>query len=164
MAIAACAASCWRSTRSASRQASGARITSLGAGCSIYEHRPAACATFQCLWLKQSELGPEWQPNKSRFVLYFDGEGTQLVVNVDPAQAKAWRKEPFLSTLREWARHGLETGVQVVVKIGRHIIALLPDREIDLGEVGDGERIRFSRVHTPEGVSLMAQKVTDERG
>ena len=47
------------------------------------------------------------------------------------------------------------------MKIGRHIIALLPDREIDLGEVGDGERIRFSRVHTPEGVSLMAQKVTD---
>jgi hypothetical protein len=128
-------------------------------GCAIYETRPAACAAFQCLWLKQDELGPDWQPNRARFVLYFDSEGTQLVVNVDPAQAKAWRQEPYFSTLRDWARHGVENGVQVVIKIGQRIIALLPDREIDLGEIADGERIRFSRVRTPEGIGLVAEKV-----
>lgn len=132
-----------------------------GRGCGIYDRRPTACATFQCLWLKQSELGPEWQPNKARFVLYFDGGGTQLVVNVDPTQPKAWRKEPYLGTLRDWARHGIDSGVQVVVKIRQRVIALLPDREIDLGEIGEGERIRFARVHTPEGIGLTAQKVTD---
>ncbi len=130
-----------------------------GTGCTIYDERPAACATFKCLWLRQEELGEEWKPKRSHFVLYLDAPAKQLVVNVDPAHASAWRQEPFLSTFRNWARRGLEEGPQVVVKVRRRIVAILPDQEVDLGEIADNERLRLTRVTTPEGVGLTAQKV-----
>lgn len=128
-----------------------------GVGCTIYEGRPAACRTFRCLWLDREELGPEWQPHLSHFVLYLDG--AQLVVNVDPEHEGAWRRKPFHGTLRAWADRGLAEGLQIVVKTGRRVTAILPDREVDLGEVADDEYIKLSRIRTPEGVRLVARKL-----
>ena len=133
-----------------------------GTGCTIYSERPPACVTFKCLWLGQGELGEEWKPNRSHFVLYLDAAQRQLVVNVDPAYPGSWRQKPFLETFRMWARRGLDEGPQVVVKIRRRIIAILPDREVDLGEVADNERIRLTRIRTAEGVGLTAQKVSND--
>lgn len=133
-----------------------------GTGCGIYDARPAACRTFRCLWLDQSELGPEWQPNRSHIVLYLAAKDGQLIANVDPRHPRVWRQAPFRDRLQDWARRGLEEGFQVVVKVGRRMIALLPDREVDLGELAEGERIRFSRVHTDHGVGLVARKVGAE--
>jgi hypothetical protein len=133
-----------------------------GSGCGVYEGRPQACSTFQCIWLRQTELGAEWKPNRAHFVMYLDTHQKQLVVNVDPVHANAWRKEPYLSEFRLWARRGLDQGPQLVVKIRRRIIAILPDREIDFGELADYERIRLTRHHTPDGLGLTAQKVTEE--
>ena len=132
-----------------------------GQGCTIYETRPAACATFQCLWLKQTELGGEWQPRRSHFVVYLDAALSQMIVTVDTAHPAAWRREPFHSTFQSWAARGLAEGLQVVVKIGNRVIAVLPDRDVDLGEVRVGERIKLSRVTTEEGVGLMAEIVRD---
>ena len=133
-----------------------------GTGCAIYEKRPAACATFKCLWLGQPELGEAWKPNRSHFVLYLDAPQKQLVVSVDPAYPSAWRQSPYLQTFRHWARRGLEEGPQIVIKVRRRIFAVLPDHEVDLGEVADNERIRLTRVQTAEGVGLTAQKVTGD--
>lgn len=133
-----------------------------GDGCGIYEARPQACSTFQCVWLRQTDLGAEWKPNRAHFVMYLDTRQKQLVVNVDPGHANAWRTEPYLSEFRRWARRGLEEGPQLVVKIRRRIIAILPDREIDFGELADNERIRLTRHRSPEGLGLSAQKVTIE--
>lgn len=133
-----------------------------GAGCGIYEGRPQACSTFQCIWLRQTDLGADWKPNRAHFVMYLDTRQKQLVVNVDPVHANVWRKEPYLSEFRLWARRGLEQGPQLVVKIRRRIIAILPDREIDFGELADDERIRLTRHRSPDGLGLTAQKVTVE--
>lgn len=132
-----------------------------GARCGIYETRPLACATFQCLWLRQPELGPEWQPRRCHFVVHLDAKLAQMVVTVDPAHPNAWKSEPFHSTFRSWAKRGLAEGLQVVVKIRNRMIAVLPDRDVDLGAVNDGERIKLSRVTTPQGVGLMAEIVRD---
>jgi hypothetical protein len=128
-----------------------------GIGCTIYDDRPAACRTFRCLWLDRLELGDQWQPHLSHFVLYLDGP--QLVVNVDSEHPGAWRRQPYRDAIRAWAARGLTEGLQIVVKTGRQVTAILPDQEIDLGEVADDEYIKLSRVRTPEGVRLVAQKL-----
>src|SRR5262245_55422492 len=38
-------------------------------GCSIYETRPASCRIFQCEWLVEKSLGPEWKPERAKFAL-----------------------------------------------------------------------------------------------
>jgi hypothetical protein len=134
-----------------------------GIGCAIYADRPGACRTFRCLWLGRPELGPEWRPDRSHLVLYLDG--SQLVVNVDPDHKDAWRREPFRAAIRAWAERGLAEGLQIVVKTKRNVVAVLPDREIDLGEVADDEYIKVSRIRTPSGIGLVARKLPiGERG
>lgn len=128
-------------------------------GCGIYDRRPSACRSFRCLWLDQTALGPEWQPHRSHLVLHLATAEKQLVVTVDPRHSGAWRRAPFHDTIRRWAGRGLDEGFQVVVKIGARVIAVLPDREIDLGELSAGERIRFSRIRSDQGVGLVARKV-----
>jgi Fe-S-cluster containining protein len=128
-----------------------------GIGCAIYKDRPAACRTFRCLWLGQQELGPEWQPHKSHLVLYLDG--SQLVVNVDPDHKGAWRRTPFREAIHAWAERCLAEGLQVVVKTKRNVVAVLPDREVDLGEVADDEYITESRNRTPNGIGIVARKL-----
>ena len=135
------------------------RHFSPGLGCEIHAERPAACRSFRCLWLQRSELGPEWQPNRSHLVLHLDPADLQLIVSVDPQHPRAWLEAPFHNAIRGWAERGLEEGLQVIVKIGQRIIAVLPDREIELGELADDERIRVSRVRTPEGIGLVARLV-----
>ena len=85
-----------------------------------------------------------------------------MIVTVDQAHPAAWRREPFHATLREWAARGLAEGLQVVVKIGSRVVAVLPDRDVDLGTVGEGQRIKLSRITTPEGVGLVAKVVPEE--
>ena len=39
-----------------------------GKGCGIYESRPGSCQAFYCLWMQDASFGPEWKPEKSKFV------------------------------------------------------------------------------------------------
>ena len=122
-----------------------------GAGCGIYAERPQECRTFRCLWLTGPQLGDEWQPNRSRIVLFLTDDRSQLIASVDPAYPDAWRKPHFHQALRDWSRRGVDEGLQVLVKIGQHVVVVLPDRDIDLGMVGDTERLRLTRVRTDQG-------------
>ncbi len=119
-------------------------------GCSIYETRPAECRTFNCSWLVRPEIGEAWQPSRAGMVLQhvIDGGRDKLVVHVDPASPLAWKNEPYYSDLKRWARnfeaqHGL-----VNLYIGKRVIVVLPDKEIDLGtfDIGDGFSYQKRRV------------------
>src|SRR6267142_2123611 len=39
-----------------------------GKGCGIYESRPGSCRAFYCMWMQDASFGPEWKPEKSKFV------------------------------------------------------------------------------------------------
>ena len=65
-----------------------------GSGCGDYAGRPSACRGFLCLWITQDFLGPDWKPEKARFVLTMDAATRWLFVQADPGAAQAWRKEP----------------------------------------------------------------------
>ncbi len=129
-------------------------------GCAIYDTRPSACATFRCLWLTQTELGPEWQPKRCHFVLHLDAPLAQMIVTVDQGHPNAWKQAPFHETLRTWAARGLAEGLQIVVKVGRQVVAVLPDRDVDLGTLAEGQSIKLSRITTAEGVGLVAEIVS----
>ena len=44
--------------------------TKCGGGCTIYEHRPEMCQQYQCVWLQQPALFPEWfRPDKSKIIV-----------------------------------------------------------------------------------------------
>lgn len=126
-----------------------------GRGCGIHATRPQVCRDFFCQWVYNSELGPEWKPEVSRFVLSIYPGSNSLVVTVDPSNPAAWRGEPYLSTLRLWAGAALAAGDQVLVFSGARVTAILPDREVELGVIAPGERIVTYR--GPNGYDVRRQ-------
>lgn len=109
-----------------------------GKGCRIYEARPQQCRDFLCLWITQDFLGPEWKPERSRFVLTMDGGSRLLHAQVDPGASQAWRKEPYYSQFRRWAAAGSRP---VIVFVGKTATAVTAQGEVPLGQVSAGERI-----------------------
>ena len=135
-----------------------------GKGCAIYADRPGECRTFRCLWLMRPQLSDAWRPNRSRIVLYFSHDGSHLIANVDPAYPAAWRGTPYYETLRSWSRNGAGAGLEVIVKVGSRVFAVLPDRDVDLGTMHEGERLKITRVFGDSGVAILARKVAGDAG
>ena len=106
-----------------------------GAGCTVYDTRPKACADFSCYWLHAPNLDDRWRPDRARFVLHRENDGQALIVEVDPASPDAWRRAPFHDTFRAWAARGAVRGLTLNVLVGRRGFEILPDRDIDHGLV-----------------------------
>lgn len=106
-----------------------------GAGCGIYDQRPRACADFSCYWLRAPNLDDRWRPDRARFVLHREHDGQTLVVEVDPASPDAWRKAPFYGAFKAWAARGAARGLTLNVLVGRRGYEILPDRDVDYGQV-----------------------------
>jgi len=98
-----------------------------GSGCKIYERRPEKCRTFLCGYLANPELGEEWKPSRSKIVLSLSGDGKRVVVNVDPDRPDAWKREPYYSTLKAWARKSQSNGGEVFVAAGPRVFRIDPD-------------------------------------
>jgi hypothetical protein len=77
----------------------------------------------------------------SKIVLAVTTNGLRLAAHVDPQRPDAWRKEPYYSQLKRWAEKALPHRGQVVIRIARRAIVLFPDKEVDLGIVGEEEHI-----------------------
>lgn len=121
------------------------RHATSGKGCGIYEERPGSCRAFYCLWMQDESFGPEWKPEKAKFVVYVQRNGVNLQVAVDPNFPNAWTKAPYQAQIRKWVADGADRGHFVFVRIGARMIALLPDRDVDLGRVDAGDDIVVSR-------------------
>ena len=108
------------------------------------------------------ELREEWRPSKSRIMLAVTSNRQRIVAYVDQERPGAWRREPFYSTLKAWARDALarpgEMG-QVLVCIGNRTIVILPDRNVDLGVVESDELVVTGPRKGPNGVVLEAFKI-----
>lgn len=133
-----------------------------GRGCQIYESRPNRCRLFNCHFLENPKLREEWRPSKSRIVLAVSPDGLRIGAHVDPRRPGAWRREPFYSTLKAWAREALSRPSrlgQVYVTIGTQTIVILPDRNVDLGMVEKDEIVLTKRNETPAGPSYEVFKI-----
>jgi hypothetical protein len=127
------------------------RYAAPGKGCTIYENRPASCQAFYCQWMLDASLGPEWKPDRARFVVYLQRNGVNLQVAVDPGFPQAWTRPPYYRQLKQWAQEGAERGAFVFVRIGERMIAMLPDRDEDIGAVGVDDELVVARRATPAG-------------
>jgi hypothetical protein len=103
--------------------------------CGIYEQRPDFCRDYYCEYLLNPDLDERWKPSKSKLLVSFEADKDRVVIHVDPARPDAWRKEPFYSQIRRWGVLAPKEQQQVIVWEGRKAIAVLPNREKDLGEV-----------------------------
>lgn len=111
------------------------------AGCRIYDSRPAACRNFYCGWRRIAHLDDRWKPSKSKFLINYEEHSKRIVIHADPVRADAWRVEPFLTTLRSWARRAATERGLVIVWVGTRATIVMPDREIELGHVRDDQFI-----------------------
>ena len=116
-----------------------------GKGCGIYADRPPVCRVFYCAWMQDPKFSPEWKPQKSKFVVFVQPDRSILHVAVDPNFPNAWTKPPFYAQIKKWAVEGAEEKRFVLVRIGPRLIAVLPDRDVDLGLVDPEDKLEVSR-------------------
>jgi hypothetical protein len=124
-------------------------------GCRIHGRHPEECRDFYCGWRLRPDLDERWAPAKSKIVLAYEEEhAPRLSVHVDAARPGAWREEPFYSQIKRWAAAAVAARGQVIVWQGRTAIAVLPDRDKQLGEVGPGQFIITAERKGPQGPAL----------
>ena len=122
------------------------------AGCRIHGAHPGECKDFYCGYLTNAALDERWQPTRSKIVLAYDEQlAPRLSVHVDPSRPDAWREEPYYSQIKRWAVAAAASRGQVIVWQGRRTIAVLPDRDQQLGEVRPDQFIVTSASTGPEG-------------
>ena len=111
-------------------------------GCAIHATRPTGCRTFFCHWMLERSVPADWKPERVKFALV-TSEGGHMTAFVDPGFPSAWRKSPYFETLKRWALDGLRAAPAriVSVRIGTRGIVILPDREIDIGNIGPNDSI-----------------------
>lgn len=112
-----------------------------GSGCGIHETRPNHCREFFCLWMIAGWLGDEWKPERAKFVLTVDPRTRFLFAQVDTGSPQSWRQEPYYGQFKRWAREGLATRRHVVVFHNKLATLILPNQDIQIGELGPHDRI-----------------------
>ena len=87
----------------------------------------------------------------------------QVIVEVNPDHADAWRQEPYYATLKHWS--GPPVAQQVLVRIGQRMFMVFPEAEVDMGpqqpgkpmnwgyDDDDGKRIPFAYFGDPPAAS-----------
>ncbi len=111
---------------------------SVGKGCNIYADRPQRCSDFMCGYLVWDAVPDRWHPAKSRIIVVSE-LGFRINFTVDPSAPGRWREAPWYNDIKALAVMSFQQGKQVLVTIGNKAIAVLPDRDMDLGVVGDDE-------------------------
>jgi hypothetical protein len=123
----------------------------IGSGCAIYESRPDECRSFFCNYLIDETLDERWKPSDSRLVLWWNPQMSRLSVVVDPQRPDAWKREPYYSLLKKVSSRALAENRQVLIYVGLRAWAVLPDRDVDLGDVPDGHLVVVQRSFTAAG-------------
>lgn len=106
-----------------------------GGGCSIYADRPAACRSFECVWLMDPEMPHRFRPDQAKVMLDQDADGRWLVARCDPANPQAWRRNPMYAALKGRATDTWGTGQIVLAVAGRRAWLITPREDMDLGDV-----------------------------
>jgi hypothetical protein len=160
-ACGSCTMCCWmlRIEELAKPEHSLCRHCEAGEGCTIYEVRPAACREFYCGYRALPFAGPHWFPPDCGMMIYPDAADKRLTVHVAPSRPEAWRAEPWYSELRQWAVAAQRMDMRLTVAVGRRIIAILPQGDVDLGEFGETDRLVYSREIVDGREVLSARKV-----
>ena len=131
-----------------SDKGSWCRHCETGKGCGIYDERPQRCRDFMCGYLIWDAVPDHWLPAKSRIVVVSE-MGFRINFTVDPSAPNRWREEPWHSEIKALSMLAFQQNRQVLVTVGNKVIAMLPDREVELGVVAEDEVVVTGR--RPDG-------------
>ena len=109
-------------------------------GCGIYEERPQACRSYQCVWTMMPAFGDAWRPDRAKFLM--DAGPNQVVICPDTGAPDAWRREPFYSRIKALSSRATRPFTLVLVRQRGRIIVVFPETEIDLGPEQPGLEIQ----------------------
>ena len=132
-------------------------------GCTIYETRPEPCRIFYCGYMKIPHLDERWKPAKAKFLVNFESTKNRIVIHCDPARAGAWRTEPYYSTIKQWAKNAVRENGLVIVWTGSNAVAVLPDKDKDLGTVRDDDTFHGFVKQTAKGPEYDIEVVAPHR-
>lgn len=111
-----------------------------GNGCAIYADRPPSCVAFGCGYLHWFETGEHWFPARAKMVIEIEDTG-RLLIRVDGSTPNVWRAQPYYDDIKRWAWMAHAHGQQTAVLIGRRMIMILPEHDIDVGIVAEDEAV-----------------------
>lgn len=126
-------------------------------GCGIHATRPQVCRLFFCHYLRNPNLGPDWKPERSGFILYTEAGGQRMVVASDSAAPEAWRQAPYYAQFKRWAALGAPRNHQLLVFNGKQATAVLPDRDQDIGRIEIGDVVAYH--HDAGRIRVEVQRV-----
>lgn len=129
----------------------------VGVGCKIYDRRPDACREFFCGYMLNATLGEEWRPSSCKMLVTYEAEAERVVIHVDSTRRDAWRKEPFLSHIKTWAKQAPRG--HVLIWQGSNVIVVFADREVDMGRVREDQYILIREKRSPAGKTYEAHLV-----
>lgn len=127
-----------------SGKGSWCRHCATGKGCEIYAQRPQRCRDFLCGYLVWDAVPDHWLPARSRIIVISE-LGFRINFTVDPAAPNRWREAPWHAEIKALSVLAFRQNRQVLVTVGNKVIALLPDREVDLGVVAEDEVVVTGR-------------------
>ena len=87
-------------------------------------------------------------------VVYEELHAPRLSVYVNSSRPFAWREKPFYDEIKRWASAAVAARGQVIVWQGRTAIAVMPDRDKDLGQVRPDQFIITSAQPSLRGTAL----------
>ena len=123
-------------------------------GCTVYETRPGPCRGFYCGYLRLPQLDDRWKPAKAKFLINYEDAARRIVIHADPARPDAWRIDPYIKTIRQWAATAQREGGMVLVWAGSHATIVQPGRDVELGEIREDQLIVPVERRTPSGIEL----------
>jgi hypothetical protein len=113
--------------------------------------------------MKIPHLDERWKPAKAKFLVNFESASNRIVIHCDPARAGAWRAEPYYSTIKQWAKNAVRENGLVIVWTGSNAVAVLPDKDKDLGIVRDDDILRASMKQSANGPEYDIEVVAPQR-
>jgi hypothetical protein len=82
-----------------------------------------------------------------------------LKISLDPDRPDAWRKEPYYSTIKGWARKFCPQNKKVlVVDVRGFMTVVLPDRDVPIGVIGTDQEIVIFRDGETYNVGLQPRE------
>jgi len=112
-----------------------------GRGCGIHGRHPDDCRSFRCGWLDSPELGPEWKPEISRFVVRDERDQRRICIDVDPGYPGAWKAPAYYPLIKQWSRSVRDQSGCVLVYVGDTTIVVFPEEDIALGPLPSGPEL-----------------------
>jgi hypothetical protein len=132
-------------------------------GCKIYDDRPQQCRAFDCVWIQDEAMAPDWKPEISKIVFSVYPATRFIYGQVDPGSPFAWQKEPYLSGLKAWSERLLQERRHLLIFVGSNATLIMPTGPVPIGPMSPADGFVIRETFTAKGKDYVATRVASGR-